>query len=63
MPLIVPYAGIDDTEMDEFLDNWVMLSRTDGTYDAAYDYWILGKGTETYEPRWSIIRDVLHWVD
>jgi Na+/H+-dicarboxylate symporter/ABC-type amino acid transport substrate-binding protein len=63
MPLIVPYAGFNDTEMDEFLDNWVMLSRTDGTYDAAYDYWILGEGTETYEPRWSIIRDVLHWID
>ena len=28
-----------------------------------YDRWILGKDAEQKEPRWSVIRNVLHWVD
>lgn len=63
VPVVMPYAGESDQVMDEFIDNWVMLKRNDGTIDKIYDYWILGKGTELKEPRWSIIRDVLHWVD
>ena len=63
IPVVIPYAGEPGPEMDEFIDNWVMLKRNDGTIDKIYDYWILGKGTEPKEPRWSVIRDVLHWVD
>ena len=63
IPLVMPYGGFKDSEMDEFLDNWVMLSRYDGAYEEAYNYWILGEGTEVREPRWSVIRNVLHWVD
>jgi hypothetical protein len=28
-----------------------------------YDHWILGKTANQRQPRWSIIRNVLHWVD
>ena len=63
MPLVVPYSGSTDTEMDEFVDTWAALVRADGTIEAAYDYWILGQGTEEITPRWSVIRDVLHWAD
>ena len=63
IPVVIPYSGESDPEMDEFLDNWVMLKRNDGTIDKIYDYWILGKGTEPTKPRWSIIRDVLHWIE
>ncbi|MBD3853121.1 MAG: cation:dicarboxylase symporter family transporter, partial [Acidobacteria bacterium] len=63
IPLVIPYAGVDDTAMDEFLDNWVMLRKNDGTVDRLFDYWILGEGAETFEPRWSVVRDVLHWTD
>jgi hypothetical protein len=28
-----------------------------------YDHWILGKIVGAGEPRWSVIRDVLQWVD
>jgi proton glutamate symport protein len=63
VPVVMPYAGESDPVMDEFIDNWVMLKRNDGTIDKIYDYWILGKGTELKEPRWSVIRNVLHWVD
>ena len=63
LPVVIPYAGEPDPELDEFLDNWVMLKRNDGTMDKIYDYWILGKGTEPKEPRWSVISNVLGWVD
>jgi hypothetical protein len=29
---------------------------------ALYDYWILGKNAVPTPPRWSVIRNVLHWV-
>jgi hypothetical protein len=28
-----------------------------------YAYWILGGGAEPKEPRWSVMRNVLGWVD
>jgi hypothetical protein len=28
-----------------------------------YDYWILGRGAVKKAPRWSVMRDVLHWVE
>jgi hypothetical protein len=49
--------------MDEYMDNWVMLLVHDGTVERAHDHWILGKGSKRMEPRWSIIRDVLGWID
>ena len=27
------------------------------------DHWILGKGAKKSQPRWSVIRNVLGWVD
>ena len=46
------------------LDRWLDLKRRDGTLTRVYDYWILGKtSSEKHEPRWSVIRDVLGWVD
>ncbi|WP_237162573.1 cation:dicarboxylate symporter family transporter [Shewanella halifaxensis] len=46
-----------------YINNWQRLRKVDGTQEQIYDYWMLGKGAEKVEPRWSIIRDVLHWVD
>jgi proton glutamate symport protein len=63
IPVVIPYAGNDDGAMDEFLDNWVMLRKNDGTMAKLFDYWILGEGAEKIEPRWSVVRDVLHWTD
>ena len=39
------------------------LFGSDGTIDALYGHWILGKYAVKREPRWSVIRNVLHWVD
>jgi ABC-type amino acid transport substrate-binding protein len=30
--------------------------------NSKYDYWVLGKRSEEVKPRWSIVRNVLHWV-
>ncbi len=63
IPLVYPFSGREDIPMDEFIDHWVMLKQHDGTIKHAYDYWILGKGSEKKKKRWSVIRDVFHWVD
>ena len=52
-----------DIEMMEFVSNWIELKRMDGTIDSLYAYWMLGGAAESREPRWSIIRNVLGWVD
>jgi len=52
-----------DVEMMEFVSNWIELKRKDGTIDGLYDYWMLGGAAKIKKPRWSVIRDVLGWVD
>jgi Na+/H+-dicarboxylate symporter/ABC-type amino acid transport substrate-binding protein len=44
------------------VNTWIGLKRSDGTIQGLYDYWILGRAAASAPPRWSIIRDVLHWV-
>jgi Na+/H+-dicarboxylate symporter/ABC-type amino acid transport substrate-binding protein len=60
----VVFAVAEDRDLKKFLDTWIRLRRGDGTIDRLYDYWILGKGTaKRATHRWSVIRDVLGWVD
>jgi ABC-type amino acid transport substrate-binding protein len=46
-----------------FVNTWLDLKRRDGTVDELFRYWILGRDREPPRPRWSIMRDVLHWVE
>ncbi len=65
-PFRVPMAYFvsrGDQELVNFVNDWLELKRRDNTLDELYRYWILGRDEENQEPRWSIIRDVLHWVD
>ena len=62
VPVAYPVARRDE-ELTRFMTRWIELKKGDGTLDALYDYWILGKNAEPRKPRWSILRDVLHWVD
>jgi hypothetical protein len=50
-----------DTRMASFIDTWIELKRKDGTVDRLFSHWILGRSAEVRSPRWSVIRDVLHW--
>jgi Na+/H+-dicarboxylate symporter/ABC-type amino acid transport substrate-binding protein len=54
---------IGETTWRDAIDAWITLKRTDGTVQELYDYWILGKNAKPQERRWSVIRDVLHWID
>jgi ABC-type amino acid transport substrate-binding protein len=60
VPLAYPVA---DAEMAAFVNVWIDLARKDGTIQSLYDHWILGRTAAPRVPRWSIIRNVLHWVD
>jgi Na+/H+-dicarboxylate symporter/ABC-type amino acid transport substrate-binding protein len=52
-----------DTDMLLFLDTWLLNAKGNGTVDTLYRYWMLGQVKETQPPRWSIVRDVLGWMD
>ncbi len=45
------------------LGRWLKAKQATGEIQQAYDYWILGKGTEETGPRWSIMKDVLGWQE
>jgi Na+/H+-dicarboxylate symporter/ABC-type amino acid transport substrate-binding protein len=60
-PLAYPVAR-RDLEFARFLGIWIDLQRKNGTIQALYDHWILGRDAQPKQPRWSVIRNVLHWV-
>ena len=62
IPLAYPIARHDDA-FASFINTWIDLKRKDGTIDTLYNYWVLGRDAAPRQPRWSIIRDVLHWVE
>jgi Na+/H+-dicarboxylate symporter/ABC-type amino acid transport substrate-binding protein len=61
VPLAYPIARRDE-RFTSFVNTWIALKRKDGTLDAAYKHWILGQDASVRQPRWSIVRNVLHWV-
>jgi Na+/H+-dicarboxylate symporter len=60
-PLAYPVAR-GERELADFLNLWIELKKEDRTIPLLYDYWILGKNAVPKQPRWSVIRNVLHWV-
>jgi Na+/H+-dicarboxylate symporter len=72
--VVVPQPGVSriplayviarhDQSLANMVNTWIELKKRDGTIAALYDYWILGRNAAPKEPRWSIIRNVLHWVE
>jgi ABC-type amino acid transport substrate-binding protein len=61
LPLAYPIARHDQS-FASFVNSWIDLKRQDGTLDAVYKYWILGQNAAPHQPRWSIMRNVLHWT-
>jgi len=43
-----------------FLNNWLLLKELSGFQRKMNDYWIEGESLKKKEPRWSILRNVLH---
>jgi Na+/H+-dicarboxylate symporter/ABC-type amino acid transport substrate-binding protein len=62
VPLAYPVAR-RDAAFAAFIDIWIDLKKKDGTIQRLYDYWILGRDAVQAKPRWSVIRNVLHWVE
>jgi Na+/H+-dicarboxylate symporter len=65
-PIAVPLAypmPRGQGEMVDFVNTWLELKRGDNTIEDLYEHWILGRATGRKGPRWSVIRDVLGWVD
>jgi hypothetical protein len=52
-----------DSDWAKFIDQWITTSQSVGITDSAYRYWILGESVSSERKRWSVIRDVLGWVD
>lgn len=62
VPVAFPLPSGEE-ELADFLKIWIEIKKNDKTIDQLYDYWVLGKQAKHKTPRWSVIRDVLHWVD
>ena len=61
VPLAYPVAARDEA-LAKLVSTWIELKRKDGTIDALFAHWILGRDASVRQPRWSVIRNVLHWV-
>ncbi|MHC4408411.1 MAG: cation:dicarboxylate symporter family transporter [Planctomycetota bacterium] len=60
----VVFAVRPARELERMIDTWVQIKEDDGTVRRLYEFWVLGKvSQEKHKPRWSVIRDVLGWVD
>jgi len=46
-----------------FINYWLDMEEKYGSLDKKYDYWVLGRDTGNTMQRWSIMRDVLHWIE
>jgi hypothetical protein len=44
------------------LNYWIKMENDYGNLESKYDYWILGKNVGQSGPRWSVVRNVLHWI-
>jgi len=61
VPLAYVIAG-RDAAMTAMVNTWIELKRKDGTIDGLFAHWILGQDSTRHQPRWSVVRDVLHWA-
>jgi Na+/H+-dicarboxylate symporter len=53
----------DAERLADFINAWLRLKREDQTIKQLFSYWTLGGGAQPRQPRWSVIRDVLGWVN
>lgn len=61
-PLAYPLRERDQG-FENYVDRWIDLVKGSMERQILYDHWILGLTARPERPRWSVVRDVLHWVD
>ena len=49
-------------ELVRTVDDWLIEMEQSGRIDELHDFWIGGKIEQVRPPRWSVIRDVLGWI-
>lgn len=49
--------------LQTFLNSWLKIQESSGNVESLYRYWILGENAVPKQPRWSVIKDVLGWVE
>ncbi len=59
----IVFATRERGELSRLVDSWIELKRKDGTIPRLYEHWVLGKELTKTKKRWSIVRNVLGWVD
>lgn len=52
----------NDAEWVRLLDRFLDFEEMDGTLQNLREYWVEGGGTKDQQPRWCVLRDVLHWI-
>jgi Na+/H+-dicarboxylate symporter/ABC-type amino acid transport substrate-binding protein len=65
-PITLPVSYViarGDRELVDYVNALVELKKGDGTLKKLYNYWVLGRFAADTQPRWSVIRNVLHWVE
>jgi len=61
--LPMTYPLVNNKNWILFVNTWIELKQKDATINQLFSHYIEGKGADIIEPRWSIIKDVLHWVE
>ena len=46
-----------------FVETWLDLHERDGAIQSLVDHWVFGRSFTPPTRRWSVVRNVLHWVD
>jgi len=65
-PVLVPTAfalSPDAVELIDLVNEWVVYAANAGVFREGFDFWVAGQGAVKQDPRWSIARDVLGWID
>ena len=45
------------------MNEWLLIEKAAGSINEVHDYWIQGNTDRVKPPRWSLVRDVLGWID
>jgi hypothetical protein len=63
-PFLLSYLMPQGSEvLVHFVNYWQELRRADGMRAREVNYWILGRPRAAGAPRWSVVRNVLHWQE
>lgn len=61
-PVAYPIAE-GDTDLARYVSRWLNIALGDSRFRELYNHWVLGLTAKPETPRWSVIRNVLHWVN